>query len=381
MRRFNKLVTIFVAVAAFLFGSIIIKILILVEKCPAQPSKHHAATHADIFLFVLVLSSPRNMEQRNTIRDTWLRLSQQHLYHSNFPDELVYLPNYGPNGHLEMELVEHQENSLKDYINWKKNMQNFISPKSERRINVKHMFAIGTMQLGSTVQEDLVKEQGKYNDLLLLKKHNDTYYNLTEKLLQTLNVLTENFKFSYLMKVDDDTYVKLDTLINELVSYDIKLLRKKQEYGTNPLPELYWGYFNGRATIKLHGQWKENNYYLSKNYLPYALGGGYVLSRKLCEYISNSSKILSLYASEDVSVGTWLAPFRYVYRRHDPRFDTAFLPRKCKSYHLVLHKRSSEMMAQIFEGKLCSGTGHSSVLEYYYDWTRTADKCCDSLVS
>lgn len=236
------------------------------------------------------------------------------------------------------------------------------------------------MQLDSAILDNLQREQGKHNDILLLPNHYDTYYNLTEKILQAFNVLTQAFKFSYLIKVDDDTYVKLDTLINELMSYDNKLLRKKEEYGINPLPQLYWGYFNGRATIKHHGQWKEYNYYLSKNYLPYALGGGYVLSRKLCEYISNSSQILSQYASEDVSVGTWLAPLRNVYRWHDPRFDTAFLPRKCKSYHLVLHKRSIEMMSQIFDDNLCSGTAYSSVLEYYYDWTKTADKCCDSLV-
>ncbi|EDV35393.1 uncharacterized protein Dana_GF19742 [Drosophila ananassae] len=380
MRRLKSVVTFIVVIAAFSFGSFITKILILVEKCPAEHSGLHVATHADNFLLVLVLSSPRNMEQRNAIRGTWLRLSPRHIFHSYYPEELLYLPNYGPNGHLEIELVEHQEIRLKEYINWKKSSKNLHSPKRARKIKVKHMFAIGTMQLGKAIQDNLYREQGKHNDLLLLPNHYDTYYNLTEKILQAMNVLTQTFEFSYLIKVDDDTYVKLDTLINELISYDNKLLHKEREYGTNPLPQLYWGYFNGRATIKLHGQWKEYNYYLSKNYLPYALGGGYVLSRKLCEYISNNSQILSLYASEDVSVGTWLAPLRNVYRWHDPRFDTAFLPRKCKSYHIVLHKRSMEMMAQIFDGKLCSGTGHSSVLEYYYDWTKTADKCCDNLV-
>ncbi|XP_017086415.1 beta-1,3-galactosyltransferase 6 [Drosophila eugracilis] len=383
MRRLN-LVTFVTAVSAFFFGSFFSKILSWVDQCPQHLSREYQKElYPKFFLVVLVLSPPRNAEQRNTIRRTWLQNANQLFYQPYLPEELIYLPTYSPDGHLQVELVEHQENRLRQYMEWRDNVLTSDLPKERKKrgwIKVKHVFAIGTWNISSYLQAELLKEEKQYADLLLLQRHHDTYGNLTEKLLQALDTLRYHYEFSYVIKVDDDTYVKLDNLVNELVSYDQKLLRQKSNYGHHPLPQLYWGYFNGRATVKTKGQWKETNYYLSKNYLPYALGGGYVLSRKLCEYIVNSSKILTHYVSEDVSVGTWLAPLRHVYRWHDPRFDTAYKPRKCQTYHMVLHKRNIKMMSDIYGGKLCSGINSSSLTAYYYDWSRTSEKCCDNLV-
>ncbi|XP_017110535.1 beta-1,3-galactosyltransferase 6 [Drosophila elegans] len=381
MRRYNNLVTLFTAITAFFFGSFITKILSSVDKSPSHWSEvSDLKSHPNLFLMVLVLSTPRSAEQRNAMRKTWLQTAKKSIQQPYYPEELIYLPTYGPNGLLQLELVDQQANRLKQYMDWQKSLLTRIPLLAHRQIKVKHLFAIGTIKISSSLEAELLREQNQHNDLLLLQRHHDTYGSLTEKLLQALKTLIHNYEFSYIIKVDDDTYVKLDSLLNELVSYDRKLLRKISEYGRNPIPQLYWGYFNGRAKIKGKGHWKETNYYLSKNYLPYALGGGYVLSRKICEYIVNSSQLLTPYVSEDVSIGTWLAPLRHVYRWHDPRFDTAYMPRKCKPYHIVLHKRSLEMMTDIYHGKLCSGTVSSSLPEYYYDWTRTADKCCDSLV-
>lgn len=39
----------------------------------------------------------------------------------------------------------------------------------------------------------------------------------------------------------------------------------------------------------------------------FQLGGGYILSRQLAEFIANNRHLLKLYRSEDVSVGAWLA--------------------------------------------------------------------------
>ncbi|XP_016979015.1 beta-1,3-galactosyltransferase 6 [Drosophila rhopaloa] len=381
MRRLNNLLTLFTAITAFFFGSFITKILSSVDQCPAhRRGVPDLKSHPNLFLMVLVLSAPRSAEQRNAMRRTWLKNVRQPIQQPYYPEEQIYLPTYGTSGVLQVELVAHQANRLRQYIEWQKSPLTRIPQLTKREIKVKHLFAIGTVKISSSLEAELLSEQNQHKDLLMLQHHHDTYDNLTDKLLQALDALIDNYEFSYIIKVDDDTYVKLDSLINELVSYDRKLLRKMSEYGRDPIPQLYWGYFNGRAKIKGKGHWKESNYYLSKNYLPYALGGGYVLSRKLCEYIVNSSQLLTPYVSEDVSVGTWLTPLRHVYRWHDPRFDTGYMPRKCQPYHIVLHKRNLEMMTDIYDGKLCSGTVSSSLSEYYYDWTRTADKCCDSLV-
>lgn len=409
MRRMNNLITLFTAMFAFFFGTFLTTLLTSVEqRCPAGKSgliELHHRSYPELFLIILILSAPQYRSRRDTIRETWLSLGQPNLELVYYPEDLIYLPIYNRQGHLVMETPNDQANRWRLFHDWMKENNVEESPplietdskkksikpsnRQRRHIKIKHYFAIGTLLLKRELLQELNTEQNKHGDLLLLPKLIDSYENLTEKLLYSLNALHYLIDFSYLLKTDDDTYVKLDYLLNELFSYDRKLLRRTKLFNNQPLPALYWGYFNGRATIKTRGHWKEVNYRLGQNYIPYALGGGYVLAKELCQFISNHSHYLSTYVSEDVSLGTWLSPFRNVYRRHDPRFDTGYMPRKCRSQHIVLHKRTEAMMRDIFyKGKLCtfelSGSQETHLRrppEYYYDWTQPADKCCDNLVS
>uniref|UniRef100_A0A1B0C5F9 Hexosyltransferase n=1 Tax=Glossina palpalis gambiensis TaxID=67801 RepID=A0A1B0C5F9_9MUSC len=387
MRRMNNLVTLFTAMFAFFFGSFLTTLLTSVDKCPAHKSGvTKLEPHPELFLMILVLSAPQYEEKRLSLRNTWLRLGQP-LGLPYYPEDFIYLPTYNKRGHLEREGPSEQANRLRVYVDWLDSVQ---SPKSsdvpKRNIKIKHFFAIGTLGIHPNLRANLDKEQAQFQDLLFLPRLVDVYANLTEKLLHSIDALIHHYNFTYLLKVDDDTYVKLDYLLNELVSYDRKLIRKARDYRGDPLPALYWGYFNGRANIKTKGQWSESNYYLAQRYITYALGGGYVLGRMLCEFIGNNSHHLSSYVSEDISVGTWLAAFRHVYRRHDPRFDTGYMSRKCRAHHLVLHKRNETLMRDLYNGKLCTFEAGNEIYlkrptEYYYDWRKTADKCCDSLVA
>ena len=387
----NNLVTLFTAMIAFFFGALISTLLNGADKCS---SNHKSGVskllepHPDIFLLVVIFSAPQNEERRQMIRDTWLKLGQP-LPHSYYPEEFVYVPNYDKTGHLVVESVAEQANRMRIYVDWLDSLDR--QPEEEnrlkipRKIKVKHFFSIGVESLNMDLRIHLEKEEKKYQDLLLLPRLTDSYGNLTEKLLHSVEALTHHYNFSYVLKTDDDSYVKMDHLLNELVSYDRKLIRKTPEYRMEPLPQLYWGYFNGKANIKTKGQWSEFNYYLSQKYITYALGGGYVISRQICEFIALNARYLTPYVSEDISLGTWLAPLRYVYRRHDPRFDTGYMPRRCRSHHLVLHKRTTDLMQDLYENRLCSfevpnESKLKRPLEYYYDWRRPSDKCCDSIV-
>lgn len=88
--------------------------------------------------------------------------------------------------------------------------------------------------------------------------------------------------------------------------------------------------------------------------------------------------------SENISVGVWFAPLRNVFRKHDCRFDTGYMARNCKDYHLVLHKRSTEDMKLMYQRNECSTSSNEvnikRPLEYFYDWKATSVKCCDTLV-
>ena len=66
--------------------------------------------------------------------------------------------------------------------------------------------------------------------------------------------------------MDDDSYVQLPQVLEELKH-------------SNFPEKLYWGFFDGRAPVWDKGKWAESEYRLCDKYLPYALGGGYVLSK------------------------------------------------------------------------------------------------------
>ncbi|XP_055903417.1 beta-1,3-galactosyltransferase 6 [Eupeodes corollae] len=383
MRRMNNLITLFSAIFAFFFGSFLTTIITNIEKCPSKTTVSKLDQNHEIFLMVLILSAPNYIEKRQIIRDTWLKTGGP-LVQPYYPEDFVYVPDYDADGFLEMESVAEQSNHIRNYVDWLDGVENAVA--SRRYIKVKHCFAIGTKNLSPVLLGELKKEQKEFNDMLFLPKLHDSYSNLTKKLILSLEHLTNHESFTYLLKVDDDSYVKMDYLLNELVSFDRKLIRKSSGYKANPIPELYWGFFNGRAAIKTRGQWKEEHYYICGKYAPYALGGGYVISRSIAEYIDANSQILNTYVSEDISMGTWLAPLRNVYRRHDIRFDTGYMPRKCRRQHLVLHKRTIQQMKDLYEGKLCTfevPNEHSlkRPLEYYYDWKKPADSCCNNIAA
>ncbi|XP_031624005.1 beta-1,3-galactosyltransferase 6 [Contarinia nasturtii] len=374
---------------AFIAGCTITLSVINVKNCKTDferqhlTSNHNVSTSA-IFLVIVVLSAPKNIDQRNTIRQTWLNLKpkidESHVGHriDNF-DSL----EFDHSGFLQQDSIAQQSSMLDDF---KEKMSKAIYKPMLEDLNVKilHYFVIGTENLPFIELNKLEKEHAKHNDLLFLSGLSDSYTNLTLKLLKTIEAVSNIGTFEYMLKVDDDTYVKLDYLLQDLHRYD-KLIKRKQSTENTIKPELYWGYFNGRATVLKQGQWKELNFNLCDRYLPYALGGGYVISKNLVHFVAQNHKTLNRYVSEDISMGVWLSSLRNVYKKHDPRFDTAYLPRKCQNYHIVLHKRTPSNMRDIYRGLLCTfkqanATNIQRPKEYFYDWSSSPTHCCDTFV-
>lgn len=340
-------------------------------------SKSSFAASPKYLLVILILSAPENVDRRNAIRETWLNLRP---HHNNADSAHFYIPRYDDSGFLRQETIDDQKTSLQMHRNWLKTKQ-FTDQLSA--VKIIHKFAIGVSGLTTTRHKELLKESKSYNDLLLLNGFQDSYKNLSKKLVLSLKSISGSFSFNYLLKCDDDTYVKLDIMLTYLMEYHSKV--NSIDFSPNPAPELYWGYFNGRANIKTQGQWKEANFNLCSKYLPYALGGGYIISERLVRYVDTNSDILNLYVSEDISAGIWFASLRNVFRKHDCRFDTAYMARTCKDYYFVLHKRSAEDMRLIFKGVDCDTSLRDNnvkrPLEYFYDWKTTSTQCCDTLVN
>ncbi|NWS84227.1 B3GT6 galactosyltransferase, partial [Toxostoma redivivum] len=239
---------------------------------------------------------------------------------------------------------------------------------SERRSIIRSTWMAAARQaagLGAEELRSLELEQSRHRDLLLLPELRDSYENLTAKVLATYVWLDAHLDFQFALKADDDTFVRLDVLVEEL--------RAKEPR------RLYWGFFSGRGRVKSGGKWKESAWLLCDYYLPYALGGGYVISADLVRYLRLSRDYLNLWQSEDVSLGVWLAPID-VKRVHDPRFDTEYKSRGCSNKYIVTHKQSIEDMLEKHqtlakEGKLCKEEVKLR-LSYMYDWGVPPSQCC-----
>lgn len=227
-------------------------------------------------------------------------------------------------------------------------------------------FVLGTMGVSEEYRGDLQKENEEHKDLLLLPKLVDSFTNLTRKVLDTFVWTAKNIQFSYLLKCDDDTFVVLKALLNEL----------KHRTSTKPY---YWGFFDGRASVKKGGKYQEMGWFLCDRYLPYALGGGYVLSGDLVHLIALNSAHLKLYINEDVSVGSWLAPYD-IERNHDVRFDTEYKSRGCNNAYLVSHKQSTLDMQEKHDSLQKNGYLCKKEIQYkpsyIYDWSKPPSQCC-----
>ena len=267
-----------------------------------------AAKPYSAFLVILIMSGPKLLAGRQILRDTWLSL---------------------------------------------------------RNSDVLLRFVIGTAELPEDQLKQLERERDSHGDILLIPTLKDGFYALTQKLIDMLTWVDHNVDYSFVLKVDDDSFVRLDALINELQ-------QKSRE-------RLFWGFFDGRARVHKSGKYAEADWVLCDRYLPYAKGGGYVLSADLVHFVSENGKYLKKYSGEDVSLGSWLAALE-VNREHDPRFDTEYLSRGCFNSYLVTHKQSPEDMRNKWKhykntGKLCEKEFQLRP-SYMYNWDKPPTECC-----
>lgn len=213
-------------------------------------------------LIVFIISAPENLSKRNTIRETWLKLKSRVV--------------------------------------------------DETYANFKYYFVVGVLDSLDDYNHVINSEQLKFGDILILPLR-DSYASLTEKVLRSFEWLQGQYEsgldFKYILKCDDDSFVRIDNLVHEIMQIEQHYLKStvkppnniylsvyRQISGfvdaANSDLSLYWGYFKGDSKIKRSGKWKEQNWILCDHYLPYALGGGYVLSRRLVTYLAQNSKYL-----------------------------------------------------------------------------------------
>ena len=270
-------------------------------------------------ILVLIPSDPNSLARRNTIRSTWLK-GQNFKQTADYRVDAYFI--VGMQG---------------------------LSPNSE---------SISTMK----------REQSIFHDLLFLHEVTDDYRNLTLKVWMAMKWAYKSANtFDFLVKTDDDSYVRLDKLASTL--------RK-----LNCDERLYWGYFIGCSVPQHMGRWAEAKWNICPQYIPYAMGGGYVLSWKVVGMIARHADRLKLYSNEDVTVGSWLAPYKLV-RKHDLRFDVESHKHGCNNNYIIAHKQMERRdMEEKYNSLKENGTLCIKENEirpaYIYNWTALPMECC-----
>lgn len=249
-------------------------------------------------LFVGIVSAPDHFEARHVARRTWLRYASEP-------------PATTTSTATSINAVAHRF---------------FVArPAMSSDIDSAGDASVEAGERGARVDDDggasallrrLVDEQTVYGDIVMLDTL-DGYERLSFKTMAMFRWLSalhgRNCTIDFLLKTDDDSYVRIDRLLAHLRSV-----------GERAASELYWGFFNfgatktrvadGEAVVGKQGleravKWTDPTFNGTR-YPPYALGAGYALAMPLVTRIALHHERLGQppppSRMEDASTGIYL---------------------------------------------------------------------------
>jgi len=205
--------------------------------------------------------------------------------------------------------------------------------------NVEVAFFIG--QSGNPLIDSKVKvEAGTFNDIIIIDLKED-YYSITHKTLAIITHMATRTNAKYLMKCDDDTYVRIDRILELLDNHSGgNLYMGKISYRSPPIRD------------------KASKWYVSEAqfpgsvYPPFAHGPGYVMSRGLALNIQaeDAEGHLQPFSLEDVCVAMWvdhaISQHKLVVELVD---DGRFLTGGCTANCIIGHYIAPQTMVCMWE--------------------------------
>ncbi|KAG2640634.1 hydroxyproline O-galactosyltransferase GALT6-like isoform X1 [Panicum virgatum] len=192
------------------------------------------------------------------------------------------------------------------------------------------------------VNVELKKEAEYFGDIVFVP-FLDNYDLVVMKTLAICEYGVNVVSAKYVMKCDDDTFVRLDSVVAEI---------KKVPSGRS----LYIGSMNIQHKPLRHGKWAVTyEEWPEEVYPAYANGPGYVLSSDIAHFIMSEfmKQGLTLFKMEDVSMGLWVQqfnrtiPVEYIH-------SAKFCPYGCIDDYYTAHYQSPRLMLCMWE-KLLEG--------------------------
>ncbi|CAL5066601.1 unnamed protein product [Urochloa decumbens] len=192
------------------------------------------------------------------------------------------------------------------------------------------------------VNVELKKEAEFFGDIVFVP-FLDNYDLVVMKTLAICDYGVNVVSAKYVMKCDDDTFVRLDSVVAEI---------KKVPSGRS----LYMGSMNIQHKPLRNGKWAVTyEEWPEEVYPAYANGPGYVLSSDIVKFIMSefTKQGLTLFKMEDVSMGLWVErfnrtiPVEYIH-------SSKFCPYGCTDDYYTAHYQSPRLMLCLWQ-KLLEG--------------------------
>ncbi|CAI5983908.1 unnamed protein product [Closterium sp. NIES-65] len=182
------------------------------------------------------------------------------------------------------------------------------------------------------VNVEVHKEAALYGDMVVLP-FIDRYDLVVLKTIAICEFGLRNVSTNYIMKVDDDNFVRLDAVFDEIRF-------------ANHASGLYMGNINEFHKPLREGKWAvSEEEWPETNYPPYANGPGYIITRDIADFIVRMKeyKMLRIFKMEDVSMGMWVVQYginNTIHYIHNWRFCQF----GCMDDYLTAHYQSPRQM-------------------------------------
>ncbi|CAN1852591.1 Hydroxyproline O-galactosyltransferase GALT6 [Linum perenne] len=145
----------------------------------------------------------------------------------------------------------------------------------------------------------MLKKEAEYFGDIVIVPYMDNYDLVVLKTVAICEHGVRNVAANYIMKCDDDTFVRVDAVMKEAkkVAFGKSLYVGNMNYYHKPLRDGKWAV--------TYEEWPE------EEYPPYANGPGYIVSSDIAEFVVSEFEDhkLRLFKMEDVSMGMWVEKF------------------------------------------------------------------------
>ncbi|KAM3406763.1 hypothetical protein ACQJBY_000684 [Aegilops geniculata] len=246
-------------------------------KAPPVPKKR-------IFLLVGVFSTGNNFKRRMALRRTW----------------------------MQYESVRSGEVAVRFFTGLHKNEQ---------------------------VNMELWREAQLYGDIQFMP-FVDYYTLITLKTVAICIFGTKIMPAKYIMKTDDDAFVRIDEVISSL--------KKANPHG------LLYGLMSFQSSPHRD---KDSKWFISpkewpvETYPPWAHGPGYIISRDIAKFVvqGHQERTLQLFRLEDVAMGIWIQQYKDSGQQVNYANDERFYNEGCDSDYVLAHYQSPRLMLCLWE--------------------------------